>query len=172
MSDVEITVRTANLASTPDGSERRPGFRAAGLAAARLVRPIVAHHGGGFLPRLKSDWPAVVGAELAAATWPEALARGGTLKLRVLLAKALEIQHRTPLVIERVNLFFGRAVIERLALVQGPLPLPPPPQPEPLRPLATTEETALDRQLGGIADPELRAALDRLGRSVIGASEL
>jgi hypothetical protein len=155
-----------------DGSERRPGFRAAGLAVTRIVGPIAARHGGGILARLKFDWMAIVGAEFAAATWPEALARGGTLKLRVTPAKALEIQHRAPLVIDRINQFFGRGVIERLALMQGPLPLPLPPTPhQPSRPLAQGEEAALDDRLGGIADPQLRAALDRLGRSVIGATE-
>lgn len=155
-----------------DGSERRPGFRAAGLAATRIVGPIAARHGGGILSRLKFDWAAIIGAEFAAATWPEALARGGILKLRVTPAKALEIQHRAPLVIDRINQFFGRGVIERLALVQGPLPLTPPPsQQRSARPLAQSEEAALDDGLGGIDDPQLRAALDRLGRSVIGATE-
>jgi len=152
-------------------SERRPGLRAAGLASARIAGPIVARHGGGVLARLKSDWPAIVGAEMAASTWPEALARGGTLKLRVAPMKGLEIQHRAPLVIERINLFFGRGVVERLALVQGPLPLPPPAMREPTRPLARSDEAALEYQLNAVADPELRAALDRLGRSIIGASK-
>src|SRR5580704_7394299 len=115
---VDSTGDPPSLARAGSADERRPGFRAAGLAAARLIRPIVASHGGGILARLKSDWAAIVGAELAAATWPEALGRGGTLKLRVVSAKALEIQHRAPLVIERVNLFFGRVVIERLGLIQ------------------------------------------------------
>lgn len=159
------------LVRVPDGSERRPGFRPAALAAGRIVRPIVEQHGGGVLARLKSDWAAIAGPDLAAATWPEALARGGTLKLRVAPVQALAIQHRSHRVIERINLFFGRAVVERLALIQGPLPLPPPPPPPSARPLAQGEETALDRQLDGISDPELRAALDRLGRSVIAASE-
>jgi hypothetical protein len=162
---------SAILVRGADASERRPGFRAAGLTASRIVGPIVARHGGGVLARLKSDWTAIVGAEVAAATWPEALPRGGTLKLRVTPTKALEIQHRTPLVIERINLFFGRAAIERLALVQGPLPLPAPARPEPARPLAPDEAAALDTQLDSIGDPQLRAALDRLGRSVIGAGE-
>src|SRR5215469_13143504 len=94
------------LSGTDSGGERGSGFRAAGASAAKIVGPIVARHGGGILARLKSQWAAIVGPELAAVTWPESLARGGTLKLRVTPAKALELQHRSPLVIERVNLFF------------------------------------------------------------------
>ena len=157
-----------SLARMDATSERRPGFRAAGANLSRIVGPIVARHGGGILARLKSNWTAVVGHELAAVTWPEALARGGTLKLRVASAKALELQHRAPLVIERINLFFGREAVARLALVQGPLPLAPPPLKAPTRPLASGETAALDRQLAGVTSPELRAALAGLGRRVIG----
>lgn len=161
----------ASLARAGGAGERRPGFRAAGASLSRVVGPIVARHGGGVLARLKAEWTAIVGPDIAAATWPEALARGGTLKLRVAPAKALELQHRTPLVIERVNLFFGRDAVTRLALVQGPLPLPAPIRLPPGRPLRAGEAAALDRQLAGIPSPELRDALNRLGRRVITARE-
>lgn len=147
--------------------ERRPGFRAAGANLSRIVGPIVARHGGGVLMRLKAEWTAIVGPDIAAATWPESLARGGTLKLRVAPAKALEVQHRTPLVIERVNLFFGREAVVRLALVQGPLPLPAPNRAAPERPLGPGEAATLDHQLSAVASPDLREALTRLGHRVI-----
>jgi hypothetical protein len=158
-----------NLVRAEGGGERRPGLRAAGANLSRIVGPILARHGGGVLVRLKSEWAAIVGPELAAATWPESLARGGTLKLRVVSVKALEVQHRAPLVLERVNLFFGREAVTRLTLVQGPLPLPPPPPAAPTRPIDPGETAALDRQLAEVASPELREALARLGRRVIGA---
>jgi hypothetical protein len=158
------------LARAESGSERRPGFRAAGASLSAIVGPIVARHGGGILARLKSQWVAIVGPELAIVTWPESVARGGTLKLRVAPVKALELQHRAPLVIERINRFFGREAITRLALVQGPLPLPPP-SPQPAEPaLRPGDAAALDRQLAEVASPELRDALARLGRRVIGAA--
>jgi hypothetical protein len=160
-----------SLSAGESPGERGLGFRAAGASAAKIVGPIVAKHGGGVLARLKSHWAVIVGAELAAATWPEAMARGGTLKLRVTPGKALAVQHRTPIVIERVNLFFGREAVTRLMLIQGPLPLPaaaPRPFSRELRP---AETASLDRQLEAVTSPELRAALDRLGRRVIAASE-
>lgn len=152
-------------------SERRPGFRAAGASVPRIVAPIVARHGNGIVARLKSQWAAIVGAEFAAATWPESLARGGTLKLRVAPAHALELQHRAPLVTERINLFFGREAVTRLALVQGPLPLAPA-SPLPRARILTPRETAaLDRQIAEIASPALRDALTALGRRVIAKTE-
>jgi hypothetical protein len=159
-----------NLPPTESAGERGLGFRAAGASAAKIVGPIVARHGGGVLARLKSHWAAIVGPELAAATWPETLARGGTLKLWVAPAKALEVQHRTPLLIDRVNLFFGREAVTRLALVQGQLPLPPvSPRPR-ARALTPGESAALDRQVAPVNSPELREALTRLGRRLIGES--
>ncbi len=157
----------ARVTGAPAESERRPGLRAVGIAASRLAAPIVARRGGGVLGRLKAEWAAVVGAELAATTWPEALGRDGALKLRVASSIALDLQHRAPLVIERINLFFGHAAVARLILVQGPLPLAAPPATAMPTPLAAEEAKALDTRLGDIADPELRAALARLGRLVL-----
>ncbi|MGC2411568.1 MAG: DciA family protein [Stellaceae bacterium] len=164
--------QAARVTGAPAESERRPesrqgGMRAAGIAASRLAAPIVARHGGGLLFRLKAEWAAVVGTELAATTWPEALSRDGALKLRVASTVALDLQHRAPLVIERINLFLGREAVARLVLVQGPLPLPAPPATSPPEPLAPEEAKALDIRLGDIADPGLRAALARLGRLVL-----
>lgn len=161
----------ANLTRADAASERRPGFRAAGASLPRVVAPILARHGGGVLARLKAEWAAIVGPELGAAAWPEALVRGGTLKLRVAPAKALEVQHRAPLVIERVNLFFGHAAVVRLALIQGPLPVNPPTRQPAARSLRAGEAAALDAQLTAVTNSELRDALARLGRRVITARD-
>jgi hypothetical protein len=142
-------------------------MRAAGVAASRIAAPIVARRGGGVLLRLKAEWTAVVGAELAALTWPETLGRDGALRLRVASHLAVELQHRAPLVIERINRYFGRDAVARLVLVQGPLPLAARPATANSTPLAADEARALDLQLDDIDDPELRAALARLGRLVL-----
>jgi len=157
------------LSAATAESERRPGLRPVGGAVARLAGPIVAR-GGGLLARLKAEWPAIVGAELAAATWPSGLSRDGILKLRVVAGQALEVQHRTPLVIERINLFLGRAALARIVLVQGLLPLPVRRQQPASRPLSASETQALDDQLAPVSDPDLRDALARLGRRIVGAA--
>ena len=83
------------------------------------------------------------------------------LKLCVASGLALEIQHRTPLLIERVNLFLGRAAVARIVLVQGPLPLPPRREPPLQRVLSPEETRALDDQIRVVSDPELRDASDQ-----------
>ena len=145
-------------------------MRAAGLAGSRLATPITAGRGGGVLARMKAEWAAIAGPEIAAVSWPNALGRGGVLRLLAAPAQALELQHRTPLLLERINLFFGRPVATRIALVQGPLPLRAIPSRPRFAPLAAPDAAALERQLAAVEDTELRAALTGLGHAVIGAS--
>jgi hypothetical protein len=151
--------------------ERRPGLRAVGSAAARIAGPVVKRRGGAILVRLKVDWRVISGDGLAAHTWPTALSRDGVLRMRAAAAVALELQHRLPLLIERINLFFGRCVVARIVLVQGPLPIAtalPAESDVPGDSRETAIEAVLAVQLAEIADPELRAALAGFGRLVLG----
>jgi hypothetical protein len=160
----------ASLAASARESEYHQGFRAVGVAVSKLAAPIVVRRGGGILVRLKSEWPTIIGSDWASVTWPNAFGRDGVLKLRAASASALELQHRAPLLIERINVFFGRLVVTRLVLVQGPLPLPldSPPRRTGLCPLAAGGTDFVHSRLSGIADPQLREALARLGRAVAG----
>ncbi len=156
-----------SLTGRGPASERGYGFGAVGVAVSKLGAPIFGKRGGGLLVRLKTDWPAIVGTDWAAVSWPTAVTRDGYLKLRMTPVAALELQHRAPLLIERVNVFLGRPAVTRLILVQGPLPLPAAPSSSSPPPLACGEAAALDEQVSNIADPGLRTALARLGRAVI-----
>jgi hypothetical protein len=163
--------RTLGSKST---DERRGVMQAIGATLPRIAKPVLGKHGLGEA-QLLQEWPAIIGDELARYCWPIKLSfprgerRDGTLRLRVASALALEIQHREPVLLERINGYFGYRAVVRLALVQGPPPLkeraPPPPAP---RPLAAAERRALERRLDGVADPALRAALERLGSAIIG----
>lgn len=160
--------------------QRRGGMRAIGASLPRITAPVLDKQGLGKegidAARLVSEWPAIIGQALADHCWPVKLSfprgerREGTLRLRVVTALALEIQHREPVLLERINGYFGYRAVARLAIVQGPPPLPDRPAPPVLRPLAAAERRELDKRLDPIVDPELRAALDRLGSAIIGKS--
>lgn len=154
-------------------NERRGTLRAIGAELQRVAGPVLGKRGLGEA-QLIAQWSAVIGTQLAAATLPVKLSfppgerRNGTLRLRVSSAAALEVQHREPQILERINGFFGYAAVARLALVQGPLPAlagDPPPQPRPLTP---AERTAIEGQVAAVPDSGLRAALERLGAAILG----
>lgn len=161
-----VTRRERGSRMRDSASEMRGGMRALGVTVSKLAAPIVAGRAGGILVRLKAEWAAIVGRDWAEVTWPSKLDRDGVLRLRTTSGAALELQHRAPLIIERINLFFGRQVAARLALVQGPLPLALGPGRPIMRPLAPSEAQALDERVSTVSDPELRAALARLGRAM------
>ncbi len=159
------------------GSMRENGFRAVGGLAQRLASGIAQRRDkggrGASVARLRLEWSAIVGPELARITRPEALLAGrgrtGTvLRLRVPGASALEVQHRTTQLIERVNAFFGHKKIDDIRLVQGAISAMPPPPSIPAPDAASVARMA-DRA-AAVKDPELRAALARLGARIAGRS--
>ena len=80
-------------------------------------------------------------------------------------AAALEIQHRGAQIVERVNAYFGHALIDDIRLVQGAIARGP--RRAPL-PRARSRDDAADRRqrVADVKDPDLRAALVRLGARI------
>jgi hypothetical protein len=123
---------------------------------------------------LVTRWAAIVGPEIAAHAEPVKLQwqraaddeppEPATLVLRVEGPAAIEIQHLSNLILERVNRFFGWQAVGRIALRQAPLTRrAPKPRPAAPDPKAAAEVAAT---LGAVADEGLREALARLGAAV------
>ena len=129
----------------------------------------------GFAAReLVTRWAEIAGPEIAAHSeplkiqWPRPVEgqpqEPATLVLRVEGPMALEIQHASDAILQRVNRFFGWSAVGRLALRQAPLSrrklaaAPRPPDPQAVARVAET--------LSAVEDEELRAALARLGASI------
>jgi len=148
-------------------------MKSLGSAAAKVAGPVLGRRGFGEAQMIL-QWASVVGEGLASETQPVKLSFGrgervdGTLHLRVTSGVAPTIRHLEPLMVERVNAYFGYRAVGRLALRQGPIDRPPERKPPPDLPLLSPEEADnLDQQLAGIAEPALRNALQRLGRRVL-----
>ena len=126
---------------------------------------------------LIADWRAVVGPDLAASCWPDRLSfppgkkEDGTLRIRVAGGFAIELQHLVPQVLERVNGHFGYRAIARVSILQAPpAHVTAPRQAAKTRPDTgpeAVEEGDLQAALSAVADPDIRAALARLGRAMI-----
>ena len=129
----------------------------------------------GFAAReLVTRWAEIAGAEVAAHSeplkiqWPRPVEgqpqEPATLVLRVEGPMALEIQHASDAILQRVNRFFGWSAVGRLALRQAPLSRRNPaaaaraPDPQAVASIAES--------LASVEDDALRAALARLGASI------
>ena len=121
-----------------------------------------------------THWPDIVGAEIAdhaepmRMIWPRRVHEDdpepATLVLRVEGPVALEIQHLSGVIIEKVNRFFGWRAVGRIQIRQAPLARrgrkTPPPAPDP------TMVARLAAGMTDIVDENLRGALARLGAAV------
>jgi hypothetical protein len=157
---------------TPPARKRRPAAPLADLVGA-CVNAAFARQGFAAI-EIITHWEDIVGPELAGRSeplrlhWPrrDEPDAVGTLAVRVEGPYAIELQHLAPVVIERVNRYFGWRCVGRIALRQGPVtPRPAPPtvrEPD----AAAVEATA--QTLGNFEDVSLRDALARLGAFVRG----
>ncbi len=139
---------------------------------ARAAGDIVGKIGGvafkrfGFIQgAVVSRWTEIVGERYSKVSSPESIRfpagrrTAGVLTLLVEGAHAPLMQHLAPLIIERVNRFFGYQAVDRLVFRQGrPAAVPAPVR----RPELRAVPTELGEGLRQIADPELRACLESL----------
>lgn len=121
-------------------------------------------------------WPEIVGQHHAKVCTPEAIrfAPGeksdGILQLVVLPAHAPLIQHVIPEIIDRVNRFFGYKAVARVKLRQGAVN-PPRVEAPASAPVLKPIPMELGDSLRDIGDPELRAVLESLARSLGGQED-
>ena len=152
----------------PDDSPRSGRARLAGDIVGKVGD--AAFRRFGFIQSsVVSRWSEIVGERYAKVSTPESIRfptgrkSCGVLTLSVEGAHAPLLQHIAPMVIERVNRFFGYEAIDRIVFKQGRAPAP---APAPKRPAATPVPSELGEGLREIADPELRAVLESLAAKV------
>lgn len=120
---------------------------------------------------LITHWAEIVGPDIARGCQPDKLRfpkgerHDGTLILRCLGALALEIQHQTPHLLERINGYFGYRAIARVQIVQGTMPRrvrrkPAPPS------LTKADEVATEAALAPVPEGDLKDVLRRLGHAI------
>lgn len=159
---------TSKRTGGKDPSPRR-GLAPVAAAAARVTGPLLKRRGLAEA-RIVTDWHAIVGDLVAARSAPERLLRarrgdGGTLRLRVAGAWALEFQHMAPELIARINAYFGYPAVSCIRFVQAPLPAVPR-KAAPPAPLGPEAEARIAALAAKIDDPELRQRVIALGRAL------
>ncbi len=118
-----------------------------------------------------SRWREIVGERYAEVSSPESIRfppgrrSAGVLTLIVEGAHAPLMQHVAPVIVERVNRFFGYEAVERVQFRQGIVQVARTrarSAPASLKPMPAE----LGESLREIADPELRACLESLARGI------
>ncbi len=120
-------------------------------------------------------WPDIVGHEMARYSWVEGVTfspgqKRATLRLGVDSAHILAVQHQTDEIRERIAVYFGYPVVERIKLLaQEPAPLASSALPLPLEANKAVASSvpdstikAWENQMQQIDDPALKQALSRL----------
>jgi hypothetical protein len=138
-------------------STLRDAFAKRGFASAELV----------------TRWTEIVGSEIGKHSQPEKiqwsparqgqLPEPGRLLLRVEGPVAIEIQHLSGIILERVNRFFGWQAVGAIRLRQAPLRHT---TPRPIRSADADATAHIAAGLADIQDADLRDALARLGSAV------
>lgn len=122
---------------------------------------------------LVTSWPEIIGFDIAACAeplkiqWPRGLEgeaqQPGTLVLRVEGPAAIEIQHLSGVILERVNRFFGWQAVGRIAIRQAPVSR----RQKKSRPKIDPDKAEqIEKSLGMIEEDGLRRALGRLGAAI------
>ena len=167
-------------------NERKPwqkggsAAKAIGAYVANMLDPI-ARARGFAITSLLSEWPAVVGEELARFTAPEKVVwprrsedgeaaspqsawrtDGAILVLKVDGPRAIEVQHRAEQILERVNIYFGYRAVAQLRFLQAPVPKAQSQQ-GPIPAPGSVEEPSF---AAGVADTGLAKALGRLAAGI------
>jgi len=123
-----------------------------------------------------TDWPQIVGKDLAAYTAPDRLRwpkpgengdeekshEGATLVLRAEGPRALEVQHRIPQLIERINAHFGFQAITGIRILQAPIARKA--ETSSAKPLDPNARIAIPAS--EVPDERLRDLLERMGAQV------
>jgi hypothetical protein len=153
---------------------------AVGKHVGQLTRKIYQAHGFAYAEIL-THWETIIGPELAqmckpqSIRWPRGMEKqtierrklGGTLVIVAAGPCAIELQHDTPRIIERLNTHYGYGAITALKIVQGHFELPEPAIPKTAPKLTREREEELQTRISEIEDKNLKIALTKLGRGAM-----
>ncbi len=147
-------------------------LRAIGSLLGQPLAPALRNRGLGGADII-GKWREIVSPQIAQETKPEKLTfpsgkrSGGTLRICAPASFAVQLQHMEPILLDRINSFFGYNAIARISIVHERGQQSPPRTPG-------KSPKSLDRQTQAeiesitqcIKDPELREAIQSLGKSV------
>tara|TARA_B110000444_G_scaffold106054_1_gene100338 strand:+ start:3282 stop:3788 length:507 start_codon:yes stop_codon:yes gene_type:complete len=156
----------------PMGSTRWAGLRTLERIVTKITDKAIRKRG--FVEAaIVHKWASIVGSEIADWSSPNRLTflRGSkldaTLHVDVLAARALEIQHREPVLLERINVVFGYKAISKIAIRQVNA-LRQKKKARPVtRSLTDSERIWISNQIEDKTNSDLKKALEALGTAIL-----
>lgn len=123
-----------------------------------------------------TQWEKIVGTELARYSFPQKIEFGreknnGILHLCVPSgAFALELQHKSKLIIDKINTYFGYNAVSKIKIIQNQGLIPEQPAsftpPPPTINLTAEQEKEIKELTKDISNPDLKNILIKLGKNV------
>jgi len=158
-------------------------MKAIGKHFSKVAEKAYARHGPAWAGLL-SNWQTIAGSPLSDICAPEKISWpgqqrgqaetrskhqkiGGTLVIKVAFGRALEIQHITPQIIDRINAYYGYQAIAQVKIIQGKIEKSETSQKTSLPPLDQATNSQLNARMAKIGDDSLKDALRNLAKGVL-----
>ena len=160
------------MSDTSNTDTRKAATQSVGRAISGLAKRALDKRG--FVDAsIINEWPKIAGALIGGNSLPEKISfprdrsKPGTLHLLLENgALSTEVMHFEPVLLERLNRFFGFRAVGRIKIIQGPLPSENKKTRPALPPLEAETRNAIEQSLDTVSDGEIRAALMQLGKHV------
>jgi hypothetical protein len=147
--------------------------------AGAILDPVLRKRAGVSIGLVQS-WEEIAGPRLSAHTRPEKMVwprrmheddpfQPATLVIACEGFAALHVQHETGEIMGRVNAFLGFNAVGRIKIVQKPVGKASERKKPRLKPVSAADEARIAKTVNGVEDEGLRASLERLGRTILGA---
>lgn len=158
--------------ASSDTGTRKARTQSVGRAVSGLAKRALDKRG--FVDAsIVNEWPTIAGALIGGNSLPEKISfprdrsKPGTLHLRLENgALSTEVMHFEPVLLERLNRFFGFRAVGHIKIIQGPLPNEEKKARPGLPPLQAETRAAIEESLDTVTDSEVRDALIQLGKHV------
>ncbi|MBO6521319.1 MAG: DUF721 domain-containing protein [Rhodospirillales bacterium] len=164
------------MAYSPTNSGYETARRARSQPLSRVVSGLTrkALDKRGFVDAaIVNEWQSIAGELIGAHSLPDRIrfprdrSQPGTLYLVLENgALATEVIHFQPILLERINRFFGFRAVGDIKIIHGPLPKRGTQKRPPLPAIRPERRQEIEQSLASVGDEELRDALTRLGEHV------
>lgn len=154
-----------------DTHKRQAQIRRVGPLITNVITP-VCQQNGFIQARILLEWEYIVTPQFAQlctplkVTFPFKQRDNGCLILQTTSSMATEISYLEPMILSRINQYFGYQAIKRLSVFQGPISQKKSSSQKPRKNLDESTLSSLANQVENIDNERLRHALLNLGTSI------